>query len=399
MSYNAQRENPLLIPIIAAISMIGPFTIDTYLPSFHAVGLDLHASQLQVQQTLTAYLLPFTFMILWHGAVADAYGRRRTLLWGFGLYTLASLFCAFALRIEMLWLGRALQGMSAGVGMVVGRAIIRDVFDGPQAQKQMAHVALLFALAPALAPILGGWIQGVLGWRAVFGFLVVFGVLIWLGVYFFLPETLNPDHVQSLQPRKLWRSYRQVFGNLRFFGFSAALGMIFNGMFLYILSAPVFILEHLRLTPQSFGWLFIPNVGGMMVGAWISGRLAGKLSPNRTVAAAFALMLLASTLNVGGNCLFSLSIPWVVLPLPLFTCGMGLAMPSLQLVALDLFPQNRGLASSCQGVIQTSTNTLTAAVIAPLMWGSTLMLAVGMAGFALCGGLCFLVARRARSQI
>ena len=384
--------SPIIPAILAALAMIGPFSIDTYLPAFPAIAADLGATQLQVQQTLTAYLLPFAVMMLWHGALADALGRRRVILGGLAVYILASLFCTFATRIEYLWLGRALQGVSAGVGMVVSRAIVRDLLDGPAAQRLMAHISIIFAVAPAVAPIIGGWIHTWFGWHAIFVFLCVFGTALWLATLLWLPETLPPEQRQSLHPRHLWHSYARVFSDGEFMRLSASMALNFNGMFLYVLSAPVFLITHLGVSPQGFGWLFIPGVGGMMCGAFLSGRLAGKLSARRTIALGYLIMGVAVVVNLALNLLLPPGLPWSILPFPMYTIGMALAMPSMQLLALDLYPEKRGLASSCMGVVQTGANVLTAAVLAPLLWTTPLTLACGMAGFFTLGLGIFLIA-------
>lgn len=382
-----QANLRVLAPLLAALAAIGPFSIDTYLPSFPDIGLALGASQIAVQQTLTAYLAPFAFMILWHGALADALGRRRVILWTLLLYTVASLLCAFATTIEMLWLGRAMQALGAGSGMVIGRAIVRDVLhDGPAAQRLMATVAVMFGLAPAVAPVIGGWIHDALGWRAVFGFLACYGAMLFAWSHRFLPETLPPQHRQSLHPASLARSYLGVFLHGEFLMLSGALALNFAAFFIYVLSAPVFLMQHLGLSPREFGWMFIPGVAGMMAGSLTSGRLAGKLSQRRTIAAAYAVMITAAALNVVINLSLPPGLPQSVLPIVIFNFGMALSMPSLSLLIIDLLPRQRGLISSCQGFTQTATNALAAAMVAPLLWASTLSLALGMAAL-LAGGL------------
>ena len=389
---SAGTISPLIPVILAALAMIGPFSIDTYLPAFPAIATELGATQLEVQQTLTAYLLPFAMMMLWHGALADALGRRRVILAGLAVYVLASLFCAFATRIEYLWLGRALQGVSAGVGMVVSRAIVRDLLDGPAAQRLMAHISIIFAMAPAIAPILGGWIHAWFGWHGIFVFLCLFGTALWLATLLWLPETLPLEQRQSLHPRHLWHGYTSVFSDNEFMRLSTSMALNFNGMFLYILSAPVFLIQHLDISPQGFAWLFIPGVAGMMGGAYLSGRLAGRLSARRTIVLGYLIMGIAVTANITCNLLLPPSLPWAILPFPVYTFGMALTMPSMQLLALDLYPEKRGLASSCMGVVQTGANALTAAILAPLLWTSPLTLAYGMAGFFVFGLCIFLVA-------
>lgn len=391
-----RRTPPGLAVLLAAMTAIGPFSIDTYLPAFPAMGVGLHATPLQVQQTLTAYLVPFMFMMLWHGALADALGRRRVILAGLAIYSLASFFCAAAGRIELLWLGRALQGLSAGAGTVIGRAIVRDLLDGAAAQRLMAKIAVLFALAPAIAPLLGGWIHAWFDWHAIFIFLAIFGALLWLVAWRLLPETLPPEARQSLVPGSLMRAYGRILGHGRFMTLSLAVSLNFGGYFVYVLSAPAFLIQHLGLSAQSFGWLFVPSVAGMMAGSWLSGRLAGRVTPDRTVSLAFMLMSLAALANVIVNLSLPSGLPQSVAPLPIFTFGMALAMPSLQLMALDLFPDRRGLASSCQGVVQTAVGALTAGLLAPLLWGNPLHLALGQAGFLAAGFLAFAASLRRR---
>lgn len=380
--------------LLAALAMIGPFSIDTYLPAFPAIGASLSVGPVQVQQTLTAFMLPFAFMMLWHGALSDALGRRRVILAGLAVYVAASLFCATATRIEVLWLGRALQGLSCGVGMVVSRAIVRDLLSGPAAQRMMAQISIMFAIAPAIAPVIGGWIHAFFGWQGIFVFMALFGAALWLVTLLRLPETLPAARRQSLHPVHLWHSYAHVFSNGEFMRFSASLALNFNGMFLYVLAAPVFLIRHLGLTPQGFAWLFAPGVGGMAIGAFISGRLAGRLSPRRTIALGYAIMSVAVLANIALTWFMPPRVPWAILAYPLYNLGMAVAMPSMQLLALDLYPEKRGLASSCQGVTMTGVNVLTAALIAPLLWDTTMHLALGMAAFLVLGLIVFTIAMR-----
>jgi DHA1 family bicyclomycin/chloramphenicol resistance-like MFS transporter len=383
-----------LAPLLAALAAIGPFSIDTYLPAFPAMGSALGATPVQVQQTLTAYLLPFAFMMLWHGALSDALGRRRVLLWAYALYALASLFCAVTPSIELLWLGRALQGLSAGAGLVVGRAIVRDVLDGPAAQKLMANIGMMFAIAPAVAPVLGGWVQAFFGWHAVFVFLALYGAVLCAAIYRYLPETLPPEARQSLRLRPLAIAYAEVFSHRSFLALAGAVALNFNGFFIYVLSAPAFLIGHLGVSPQGFLWLFGPAMTGMIIGNYLSGRLAGEISSRRTIVLGYAVMIAAAAANVVTNLFVEPRLPWTVLPVGIYVIGMALTMPSLSLRVLDLFPQRRGLVSSCQGVTQTGVNALTASLLAPLAWGSTLTLALAMAGFLLLGLVAFAARRR-----
>lgn len=382
--------------LLAGLAMLGPFSIDTYLPAFPAIGRSLDATPIQVQQTLTAYLGMFAFMILWHGSISDTLGRRRVILVGTAAYLVASLVCAFAWRIEMLWFGRALQGMVGGVGFVVGRAVIRDLYDGPRAQRMMAHVAVIFAIAPAVAPVIGGQLLRAFDWHGVFFFLALVAAVLFAAAWRYLPETLPRESRLPFAPQPLWRGYRDIFGSGQFVCLSLALSTNFAGFFVYVLSSPVFLIRHLGLAPDAFAWMFIPMVGGMMLGSLLNGRLAGRLSPRRTIAAGYGVMAAGAALNIATNLSMPPMLPWAILPLFVYMVGLALTMPCLQLLAMDLFPARHGMASSCQGLVQSGLNAWVAGLVAPLLWGSTMTLALGMLAFMLTGACSFALALRLR---
>lgn len=371
--------------LLAALAAIGPFSVDTYLPSLHDIGDSLHASPLDVQQTLTTYLLMFSVMSLWHGAISDALGRRRIILLSLWLFSLASLGCLFATRIEHLWLLRGLQGFAACAGVVVSRAIVRDLFSGPAAQRLMSHITMIFAIAPAIAPVIGGHLQSWFGWRSVFVFLALMGVALLAACSWRLPETLPLERRQSLHPVYLGKAYWRTMTSPLFLLATAATTFNFAGYFIYIMSAPAFLVRHLGLPETSFLWLFGPSMGGLVFGAWLSGRLAGKFSPHKTVAYGYALMGLAALINIALNLALPPGLPWSILPMPLYTLGMSLTMPSMTLLALELFPAQRGLAASCQMFIQSMHNSLIAGIIAPIAWQSTLTLAATMGTLLVLG--------------
>lgn len=382
--------SPWFAVLLAALAAIGPFAIDTYLPAFPAIAESLSATQLQVQQTLTAYMATFAVMVLWHGALADRFGRRPVIIATLSLFALSSLVCAFAQSIEWLWVGRALQGLSGGAGMVVGRAVIRDLFDGPQAQRLMSRVMMMFAVAPAIAPVIGGLLLIVAGWRSIFVFLALLAAVLAWATWRFLPETLAPEARQSLHPLSLGRAYVRVFSSAAFVLLAAAVALNFNGFFLYVMSAPVFLMTHLGLGPGDFAWMFVPAVVGLILGSMVSGKVAGRWSPQRTIVTGFAVMLAAATLNVVHAALFAPSVVGSIVPIPIYTFGLSMAMPSVTLLALGLFPDRRGLVSSCQSFLQVGVNSLSAGLIAPILWATPLSLASGMSLFVSLGLLAFM---------
>ena len=385
MPSTTKAPPPGIALLLAGLAALGPFSIDTYLPSFADIGQSLNATPIQVQQTLTAYLLPFAVMALWHGALSDALGRRRVILATLGFFALAMFGCLFATRIEHLWVLRALQGMTAGAGIVISRAIVRDLFDGPQAHRLMSQITMMFALAPALAPVIGGQLQALFGWRSVFAFLVLFSGLVWFSCWRLLPETLPPERRQPLHPAYLGRTYLRVLTSPEFLTACGGLAFNFVGFFIYVMSAPVFLMRHLGVSETGFLWLFGPAMAGLMSGAWLSGRLAGHRTLRQTVAFGYAVMGVAALLNLAVSLALPPGLPWSVLPIFVYTFGMSMAMPCLTLMALDRFPEQRGLAASCQMFLQAMTNSVAAGLLAPLLWDSTRTLAAGMLGLMLLG--------------
>lgn len=359
--------------------MIGPFSVDTYLPSFPAIQADFAVSQARVQQTLSVYLLGFAVMTLFHGTLSDSFGRRPVILVNLLIFGLASIGCALATTFEQLLAFRGVQGLSAGSGIVVGRAIIRDTFEGHAAQRLLSLVTMIFGVAPALAPVIGGWLQAGFGWRSVFVFLAVFSAALLIACHARLPETLARSHRQPFALAPLAANYWKLGRSLPLFLLSSAIALNFCGFFLYIVSAPAFIYGLLHLGETEFAWLFVPGIVGVMLGAFLSGRLAGRLTPRQTVTLGYAVLFAAVAFNLVQSAIAAPAVPWSVLPVMLYAVGMALAMPSLTLLALDLFPGNRGLASSLQGFEHGFLSAVVAGVVSPLVSHSAIGLASGMA--------------------
>jgi len=361
--------------LLAVLGMLGPFSIDTYLPAFSGISASLGATPLEMQQTLSAYLFGFAFMALFHGAISDSFGRRPVVLWGLGVFTLASVGCALSQSIGQLIFFRAMQGLSTGAGIVIARAVVRDMFAPSQAQKVMSQITLFFGAAPAIAPLLGGWLLIHSSWHAIFWFLAALGVVLWIANYRLLPETLHPTQRQHFHIKNLLAGYWQLGADLRFLLLALASGVPFNGMFLYILSAPVFLGEHLQLLPQQFFWCFLVTIGGIMSGAWVSGRVAGKISQKRQIRNGFVIMLCIGVVNLIANLLFTAHVSWALWPLGIFAFGWAMMVPVVTLLVLDLHPDRRGMASSLQMFIGSGSNGIVAGLIAPWVMHSTVALA------------------------
>ena len=371
-----------LATLLAALSMLGPFSIDAYLPAFAGIQSSLDATPLQIQQTLSAYLFAFGLMFLFHGALSDSFGRKPVIMVALVVYTFASAAAALTDSVTGLIGWRAVQGLSVGAGMVVGRAMIRDLFGPEDAQRLMSLVTLFFGLAPAIAPVIGGWLFVGFGWRSIFWFLAAVGAVLVVAGWRFLPETLAPEHRQSFHPVPLMKGYQQVGINVRFLLLSLAVGCNFNAFFLYIVSAPAFLGEHLGLGPQEYAWLFFPCIAGIILGAQLSGRAAGRHSAATTVQRGYGFMGAAALANLAYAFAAPPSIPWAVIPIAIYGIGFAMAMPSISLITLDLFPTRRGMAASLQGFVSGMVNVLVAGVVSPLLWDDTRLLALGMVAIA-----------------
>jgi len=381
------KSSPFILSLVlASLAALAPFAIDTYLPAFPTLENALHGTTLDIQQSLTFYLLPYALMTLWHGAISDSIGRITTIKWGLGIFVLASIGCAFAPNVETLWFFRIMQGISGGAGNVVARAMVRDLFEGPQAQRVMATVQMLFGIAPAVAPIIGGVLLGI-HWQAIFIFLALYaGLSLWAAIRY-LPETMPLAKRMPLSARQVFKDYRLIFGDKEFNYVVFAVGANFAGFFLYVLASPVFLVKHLGLNQHQFGWMFIPTVCGMVLGSYLAKRAAGRYSRQKVVQLAYVWMAAMALLNI----IICIALPaqpiYNIAPIALFNIGMALAMPVLSLAALDRHPKIRGTAASGQAFIQMLLSTVSAGLIVPLVWYAPSGLAWAMAGYLVFGWL------------
>ncbi len=380
--------------LLAGLSSLGPFAIDTYLPAFDGMTASLPATPVQMQQTLSVYLLAFAAMNLFHGALADSFGRRRVMLWGIGVFTLASVGCAMAPDIATLLVFRALQGLSCGAGMVVARTVVRDLYGPVDAQRVLSQVTIYFAVAPAVAPMIGGVLFVHLGWPSIFWFLAAISLLLWGAAWRKLPETLHPSQRQSFSAGHLLRGYRQMMASGTFMALVLASSVPFNAMFLFVLASPAFLGELLGLAPTQYFWFFCVSVAGVMGGAAVSGRLAGRVTPQRQIGLGFAVMGVAAVWGIAMAALLPPHPLYNIPPTALVSFGWSLLAPAVTLLVLDRVPERRGMASSVQSSAGSAANALVAGVLAPLVMHSMLGLALTSAALMAVGWLSWIWVRR-----
>lgn len=378
----AKPGTKYLTLIAALLAMIGPFSIDAYLPSFPDIETEFGISRALLSQSLAVYLLAFAISTLFWGPLADRFGRRLVILISMVLYTLGSIGCALANNAEIFMLLRVVQGLAASGGFIAGRAMIRDAHSAQEAHRAMSQVMLLFALAPALAPVLGGWLHDQFGWRSVFWFLGLFGSLLTL-MGFLISETLQDEQRRSIRPSSVIRVYIGAIFHQRFPALILCVALSFGGLFLYIAGAPTVIYNFLGLGSDDFGWLFIPIVAGLMLGASISGRLAHRWPAQRTISAGLLVMTVATVLNLVTVNLATASIFSVVGPLVIYVTGLSVMMPAITVLALDCLPTHRATAASMQGFLQMTTNAAVASIAVPLLHARWLDFVLGQLLFLL----------------
>ncbi len=357
--------------------MIGPFTIDTYLPSFPAIEAEFDVSRALLSQSLAFYLAAFAVSTLVWGPLSDRLGRRTVVMSTLLLYLLASAGCALAGDYGSFLFFRLLQGVAAGGGLAAGRAMIRDAHSPQDAQRAMSRVMMLFALAPAVAPVVGGWLHDAFGWHSIFYFLALYSGLVLLMILLWIQETLPTSMRQSFHPVNVARVYGHTLLHRRFQSLVFIVACYFGGMFLYIAGAPTVVFDFLKLGVDDFAILFVPLFGGIISGAWLSGRLAHRWHAERTVKLALTLMAIGAVLNAGQALNLSPMPATTIIPLMFYTMGIGIAMPAMMVLSLDCFPHNRGAASAVQGFMQMMGNALIASLAVPLLGHRPDWLALG----------------------
>ena len=378
-----------LVPfVLALLSMIGPFSIDTPFPAFASMGEELAVGSGELQLVVTAYMLAFAMMSIFHGPLSDAVGRKPVILWSLVVYTVASLACVFAPSLEWLLVGRVAQGLAAGGATIVSRTVIRDLFDGRQAQRMMSQVAVIFGVAPAVAPVVGGLLIQVGPWESVFWFMTALGLALVLLTVTLLPESHPPERRAPLRVGEILGGLAEVVREPAFHRMTWAGTFVFGAQFLYIGGASIFVVDLLGEGELDFWKLFVPMIGAMVVGSLGSGRFGRAFTSAQLVSIGYAASMGGAAVGIGlaltpaGQVL-----PWAVVGIALVAFGNGLAYPNIQLLMLDLVPTRRGAVMSASSFVTLVFNAASAAVLAPYAGRSVLGLATAAAVCVVLGWL------------
>jgi MFS transporter, DHA1 family, multidrug resistance protein len=388
-----------LTALLAALSAIGPLTTDMYLPSLPDIARQLHVSSAQVQLTISAYLIGFAVGQIFYGPVSDRHGRKPVLMAAMGLYCVASLACALSTSIEMLIVARAFQALGGSGGIVLTRAIVRDIYAGARAGRELSLIGSVMALAPVLAPIAGGLLQTGFGWRAVFFALVAAGMagagIVWL----LLPETLNMRAAEPVSLASMARSYRVVVRHPAYLAYLAITSASYAGLFAWI-SGAAFVLQNLYgLTAFDFGVAFALGSIGYMTGSALAARFVVKLGLDGVMgiggcACAIGGLGMVAAVAVGLTSFLSL-----VLPVAVYLAGLGMVLPQGIAGAMTPFPERAGAASSLFGFVQQSAAAVCGAVVGWFLGHSAWPLVLGVAAMGCTTLLLWLATRGVRARV
>lgn len=370
-----------ILLILGGLSAFGPLAVDLYLPAFPTMARAFDTSTDQIQLSLSAYFIGLACGQILYGPVADRFGRRKPLLFGIGLFCTASLLCAFAPSLEWLIAGRFMQALGGCAGMVVTRAVIRDLCSPLEAARAFSKLMLVMGVAPILAPLLGGYLLIWTGWQGIFLFLTLFSAAFALIVFFGLRETLPVDGPRQTMGYS-WRSVPRILRDPLFILHALTGGLAMAAMFAYIAGLPFVLIEIYGVAEQNFGWIFGLNAAGFIFFAQVNGRLLRNRSPQQLVKNnALLFMLTALALGVASWWQPEQLLPyWLVMFV--FVASVAMVLPNATACAMDGYGQQAGMASALLGTLQSTFAAITSALVGWLHDGTALPLGlvVGVCG-------------------
>ncbi len=361
-------DSPLLLALLATLVALGPLSVDMYLPAMPAMQAAFDTSVAKMHLTLSAYLAGFAVFHLICGPLADRFGRKPILLLGTVIFVAACLGCAQSSHINELLLYRFLQGVGACVGPTLARAIVADIFGPTRAAKALSIIAMLMALAPAIAPLLGGVMLAYLPWSSIFIFLGVYGVVSMALVQRYVPESLPQK--QSLHPLSVASNYLLLIKDPFYLLVTLASALVYGGLLMYLASSAFVYITLLSVPVEYFGFIFIAGVLGYVVGSGASARLASHFVPEQLSFLGTALGLLSTLIMWLGSTFYPLSVAVYMLPMALYSVALGLVLPNSMAVALRPFSQIAGTASALLGFIQMSIAAALSALVGLLLSAS-----------------------------
>jgi DHA1 family bicyclomycin/chloramphenicol resistance-like MFS transporter len=387
-----------LFLILGSLTAVGPIAIDAYLPAFPTIARNFNASASNVQLTLTGLLVGLALGQVVAGPLSDVMGRRRPLVFGLAAYTLASLACTIAPSVAVLDLFRVIQGLGAAAGVVIARAIVRDLFSGDDAARFFSLLVIVTAISPIFAPLLGSLVLRLTSWRGIFAILAAVGGILAAVVLVGLRETLPPRRRREGGVPDALRSYRKLLTDRVFVGYALTFGAPFIGIFGYI-SGSSFVLQNVYgLSPQTYGLLFGLNGLGLVLASQVNRYLVGRVHATRLLGVGIIGLAAGSVLLAGGLLIGGVGVFGVVIPLALLVASVGFVSPNATALALSGHPEMAGTGSAILGILQFGLGAAVAPLIGLAGTHSALPMAISFGVAAAAGAASFLlIARGART--
>lgn len=339
----------LLVIILASLTAFAPLSIDMYLPSFPQIAADFGVQVARVELSLATFFVGLAFGQLLYGSATDRFGRKKPLYVGLTIYCVASLLCAFAPNVETLIILRFFQALGACGGIVIARAMVRDLFDHSESARVFSLLMLVMGVAPILAPLIGGYVSLFFGWHAIFIVVSVFSAISLMSVYHFLRETKEPN--PNVKLSKTFGIYLNILKSRKFLGFTLAGGLAQAGMFAYITGSPFVFIELFKIPAENYGWIFGSNALGMIALSQINGKLVRSVSPTKILRfALFATAIISLLLIFTG--IFNAGFWSILVLIFLYIASLGMIFPNATAGALSEQTENAGSASALIGTLQ-----------------------------------------------
>ncbi|MDE0334259.1 MAG: multidrug effflux MFS transporter [Defluviicoccus sp.] len=364
--------------LLGALMASLPLSVDSTLPSMPLAAADLRVSDGAIQFSLSIFMAGIAAGQLFYGPVSDRFGRRPVLLVAFVVFAVSAAGCALSESIESFVALRFVQGLAGCAASVLGRAIVRDLFDREQAAKMLAYVMTMYGLAPIVGPVLGAHLTVGLGWRAVYWFLAIYGLLALAIAWRALGETVPERRLDALRPGPLVRTYARILGSRDFVGYMLMLSACYCGLFAFLAASATSLINHIGVSVESYGYLFAGCMMAYVCGSWLSARLVGRRSIRRMILTGGTTMACAGAVMAGLG-LGAVDAAWaIVLPMAAFMFAFSFIVPAGQAAAMSIFPDIAGTASSALGFVQLSFSVLTGLLVGHFADGTQLPMTVAI---------------------